>query len=386
MARLSVKQIRGFLFIIIVISLASINEAQALPAFARQNGLNCITCHSSYPRLNPFGESFKDKGYSLTGPQTFQGPWEWKDFYPIAFQGVIGYNFPSSDPDKGDFSVNALQIFAGGPIGPGVVMYLHHHLVMDDLPGELHEAWLKWYPRTLPVEVKIGQFELPLANSPGKTILSHFGYIAYTATLGENTDIFASSKRGLELIWKFTPTLRLSTVYYQLHDIKAGFVRLGTHSSTLKLGALLQYGNITIGDTLSFNDRYYRTGVDFDFYLLPLEIYGIAYYGKDNNPHGDGDPGDFWTGFLEMDYHVLPKLVLGIRGEMFQILTKESETGEEARLLHEAGTALLPEKGTWIDLFVQYYIALNAKLMAEYLIDLNKSEESKGMLGVHYAF
>ena len=386
MGRLPIRQIYSSLFIIGVALLASIDEAQALPAFARQNGLNCITCHSSYPRLNPFGESFKDKGYSLTGAQTFQGPWEWKNFYPIAFQGVVGYNFSSSDLNEGNFSVNALQIFAGGPIGPGVIMYLHHHLVMDDLPGELHEAWLKWYPRTLPVEVKIGQFELPLANSPGKTILSHFGYISYTATLGENPDIFAISKRGIEVTWKLMPTLRISTVYSQMNNTKSGFLRIGTKMPTWKLGALFQYGNATLGDTIPFEDRYYKAGVDFDFYLLPLEIYGIAYYGKDNNPHGDDDPGDFWTGFLEMDFHTSPKMVLGLRGEIFQILTKDSESGTEARLLHEEETTLLPEKGTWIDLFVQYYIAFNAKLMAEYLIDINRSEENKGMLGVHYAF
>lgn len=380
------NRIHGFFIIAVFASLAIVKDADALPAFARQNGLNCITCHSSFPRLNSFGEVFKDKGYRLTDTQTTQGPWEWRDFYPVAFQGVVGYNFSSSDLREGNFSVNALQVFAGGSIGPSVVMYLHHHLVMDDLPGELHEAWLKWYPRSLPVEVKIGQFELPLANSAGKTILTHFGYVSYTATLGENPDILASSKRGVEVTWKFLPTLRLSTVYSQIGKIKSAFFRIGTKMPNWKLGVLFQYGKSVLGDTLVFEDRYYRAGVDFNLFLVPFEIYGIAYYGRDDNPNGDGDPGDFLTGFLEIDYRLSPRFVLGIRGEVFQVLTKEPQTEAEPHLLHEAEKGLLPDEDIWIDLFMQYYITFNAKIMIEYLIDTINPEESKGMFGVHYAF
>ena len=40
--------------------------AQAVPSFARQTGLACDTCHTSFPELTAFGRAFKLGGYTLT--------------------------------------------------------------------------------------------------------------------------------------------------------------------------------------------------------------------------------------------------------------------------------------------------------------------------------
>jgi len=42
-------------------------EAQALPAFARQTGQNCIACHAGgqFPELTPYGRLFKLTGYTI---------------------------------------------------------------------------------------------------------------------------------------------------------------------------------------------------------------------------------------------------------------------------------------------------------------------------------
>jgi hypothetical protein len=39
--------------------------ASAIPAFARQYGISCSTCHAAFPRLNSFGKSFIDDNYRL---------------------------------------------------------------------------------------------------------------------------------------------------------------------------------------------------------------------------------------------------------------------------------------------------------------------------------
>ncbi|HJV02274.1 MAG TPA: cytochrome C [Burkholderiaceae bacterium] len=52
----------------IVASLAlccAANVAQAVPSFARQTGLDCMTCHLSWPELTPTGRQFKLNGYTL---------------------------------------------------------------------------------------------------------------------------------------------------------------------------------------------------------------------------------------------------------------------------------------------------------------------------------
>ena len=41
--------------------------SEAIPAFARKYGTSCLTCHSVYPRLTPFGEAFRRNGYRFPG-------------------------------------------------------------------------------------------------------------------------------------------------------------------------------------------------------------------------------------------------------------------------------------------------------------------------------
>lgn len=37
----------------------------AVPSFARQTGMDCVACHTSFPELTPFGREFKLNGYTL---------------------------------------------------------------------------------------------------------------------------------------------------------------------------------------------------------------------------------------------------------------------------------------------------------------------------------
>jgi len=41
-------------------------QAQAVPSFARQTGMDCTACHTVFPELTPFGRTFKLTGYTLS--------------------------------------------------------------------------------------------------------------------------------------------------------------------------------------------------------------------------------------------------------------------------------------------------------------------------------
>ena len=41
--------------------------AAAIPAFARKYGTSCVTCHTVFPKLNPFGEAFRRNNYRFPG-------------------------------------------------------------------------------------------------------------------------------------------------------------------------------------------------------------------------------------------------------------------------------------------------------------------------------
>jgi hypothetical protein len=46
---------------------AAAAPARAIPAFARKYGTSCLTCHTVYPKLTPFGEAFRRNGYRFPG-------------------------------------------------------------------------------------------------------------------------------------------------------------------------------------------------------------------------------------------------------------------------------------------------------------------------------
>ncbi len=53
------------------LSIFAAHEAEAVPAFARQTGLACNSCHfQHFPALNSFGRAFKDGGYTQVGGQS----------------------------------------------------------------------------------------------------------------------------------------------------------------------------------------------------------------------------------------------------------------------------------------------------------------------------
>lgn len=61
----------SFLVLLLLLSLLG-GQAQAIPSFARQTGLQCSSCHTNYPQLNAFGRAFKMRGYTLqTGSVPF---------------------------------------------------------------------------------------------------------------------------------------------------------------------------------------------------------------------------------------------------------------------------------------------------------------------------
>lgn len=61
--------IYGLLAVLItpLLWLGAIEEASAVPAFARKYDMSCNVCHTRQPRLNPFGQRFLENGYQLPG-------------------------------------------------------------------------------------------------------------------------------------------------------------------------------------------------------------------------------------------------------------------------------------------------------------------------------
>ncbi len=52
---------------VVCLALSVPGAANAIPAFARKYETSCLTCHTVYPKLTPFGEAFRRNGYRFPG-------------------------------------------------------------------------------------------------------------------------------------------------------------------------------------------------------------------------------------------------------------------------------------------------------------------------------
>lgn len=142
-------------------ALASPSPVHAIPTFARKYGTSCATCHVAYPRLNAFGEAFKNNGYrmpfddeDLTKEEPVAlGSEGYKRVYPKAiWPGSIPGNVPlsfratatyRSNPRRGaarevdnDFQApENFFILLGGTMGERWSFFHHGHLVAGGEPG-----------------------------------------------------------------------------------------------------------------------------------------------------------------------------------------------------------------------------------------------------------
>lgn len=93
--------------------LLSAAGANAVPAFARQTGQNCVACHVSFPELTPYGRWFKLSGYTIGTRQTI----------PLAVMAQVGVTSIKNNDDgsggavtarNNDAALNGASLFLAG--------------------------------------------------------------------------------------------------------------------------------------------------------------------------------------------------------------------------------------------------------------------------------
>src|SRR5215469_18061561 len=81
--------------------LFSAGRAYAIPAFARKYNLPCSACHEAWPKLNNFGQVFRDNGYQLDNGK--DSPiWQSPTYWPITFRITPQWHRNSSSNQKVD--------------------------------------------------------------------------------------------------------------------------------------------------------------------------------------------------------------------------------------------------------------------------------------------
>ena len=109
-------------------------NSQAIPAFARKYGFNCNMCHTAYPKLNDFGQRFRDNGYQIPGQEGTEknvfenGP-------PIAMRTSFGYTtYNNHEGTASGFNLNGLDLLSAGVLHKNI-SYLLIYTPRIDVPA-----------------------------------------------------------------------------------------------------------------------------------------------------------------------------------------------------------------------------------------------------------
>lgn len=354
--------------------------AFGFPAFARKYNLRCSDCHEAWPKLNNFGQTFKDNGYQLmTGRDA--PIYQQISYFPITFRVTPLWHRESSnrvavdiipgDPAGGQtesrvttnaFNISGIGLWTAGTLyknisfdiesdfdNSGSAHLLSYFIRFDNL---LDSRWLN---------LKVGKFELDTLISEDRELtLSNNGgfYRNYHFTPhGDRTNFgLGDHQLGAELLGHSrndytrysisvlnstdgqpdTPTNSYDVYadFTQGFEIpKLGLQRVGLYGYVGERSTFSQTSNgASIPGTGMGNRSFSRTGVYGLWYLGKFDLSTFYLHGQDNVFLGNGVPanqpfnlppgavGPTWNGgFVEAHYTYNPQLIFLGRYETVQM-------------------------------------------------------------------
>jgi len=203
-------RLRHWVSVLGVVALLSLvpSSSYAIPAFSRQYGTSCATCHVDFPKLNDFGKAFKDAGFKFPKddetfikiPPVMLGAPAQAEMWPhTIFPGTIPGSIPiglrynqffqvtSSNRNnfnaqlpsgtvgtfipQTDFQTGFFSIFTAGNFGSDIAFWVDDDISVSgaNANGGLGDAYLRFVNLSrffkLPTDsatLKVGQFELDL--------------------------------------------------------------------------------------------------------------------------------------------------------------------------------------------------------------------------------
>jgi len=173
-----------------LVLLAAVRPASAIPVFARKYGFNCTMCHSTFPRLNDFGQRYRANGYQLPGREQddktiLETP------VPLALRTTFGYTNDNFDDvpgvdDVSLFRVSGLDLLSGGLLGKNIGYFMIYTPEIGDSnwvegqPGSLEMANVIFSNLcSTKLNVRAGRFEPAYVPFSAKRNLSLSPYEIY---------------------------------------------------------------------------------------------------------------------------------------------------------------------------------------------------------------
>ncbi|HUM11217.1 MAG TPA: hypothetical protein VLT82_09745 [Myxococcaceae bacterium] len=419
--------------------------AQAIPAFARKYNVACSTCHEAWPKLNDFGQLFRDNGYRMNRGK--DNPTEQPGAYwPIAMRTTVGYQYaeqegvPVDQPPgttttkNGTFGFAGLDILTAGALGEQfswLVVYTpglgSAGFGTGPSDGDLESAFVGYHRifGTPFLNVRVGKHapDLPVdehriltltqgynvyhfhpqgsaatfepgSNQAGVEIYGHseLDALRYSVSvMTENDAIFSKNWVSSPVVWgRLSGKVLLNNGI--LPEVKGGvFGSAGWHP----VQALTQTDPATgepvpVSGAAYSNQPYQKYGADLHLLFFsnvnPLDITGVIMFGNEDQALiTDGVRSAQWIGgFVEINW--VPTFNWAIIGRWERIRTTQ------------AGSDTLPQNEgdlTALTLGVRYTVEFSNRMAATVLLEGSqvtttvsgtKPKGSTVLAGIDFAF
>jgi hypothetical protein len=355
-------------------------KVYAIPAFARKYGMPCSACHEAWPKLNNFGQAFKDNGYQMGNDRDapiFQQPAYW----PITLRITPHWHRESfnkadvTSPATGataegrltthGFDLTGMDILTAGTLAKNISFLLvpssdntgafHFESANVRFSNLLHSSWLN---------IKAGKFELDniisekrilaLSRNGGIYQIYHFHPVTETnpAALAPFTFGLGDNQIGVELSGHSrNDYTRYSAALLSSNDGNVGLPNGHGYDTYLTFSQAFEAGRLGLqrvgafayigraptylttstfgGDGLG-QKSFYRGGFYGLWYIKKLDFMTMYTHAGDNAFLGTGTPsfralptgarGPTWNGgMIETHYTFNPQFILINRYELIRM-------------------------------------------------------------------
>jgi hypothetical protein len=325
--------------------------ALAIPAFARKYGFNCNMCHVAYPKLNDWGQRFRDNGYQVPGQVGFEKT-AFETAIPLAVRTSAGYSlYGGNGQTAGGFHLYGLDLLAAGVLHKNISFLFVYTPRIDEPAADFRGPGAGDNPAQLAaiesanivfsnivrdkLNLRVGRFEPGFQLMSSKRLyylLQPFEIYQFAGS--RNSFDFSANHIGVEATGRFKPGLKYAVGYIngtganpdnnKWNDVyvalsktfgagegqSAGqrigiFGYLGWQPTDL-IGGIVSPG----GDINGFANRTFsRIGGNISLNWKTFNLQGMVFRGLDNSAFNAIDPAIdyiFWGGAAELDWAVLP--------------------------------------------------------------------------------
>jgi hypothetical protein len=319
----------------------------AIPAFARKYGFNCNMCHVAFPKLNDFGQRFRDNGYQIPGQAGLEKT-VFETAVPIAVRTTTGYSlYEAGKGTMAGFHIYGLDLLAAGVLHKNISFLFVYTPRIDEPAADFHGPGSGDNPAQLAavesaslifsnlirdkLNLRIGRFEPSFQLLSSKRlyyILQPFEI--YNFVGGLNGFDYSANQLGIEASGHFRGGFKYglgyvngnganpdNNSYKDFYGVLSQTIGRGEGQSAGQRIAVFGYYGWQPTEFLSSdvspvgdingekNKNFYRLGGSLSLNWKAFNLQAMAFRGVDDKIFNDIDPAQdykFWGGIAQLDW------------------------------------------------------------------------------------